>query len=576
MKHFEWYSTDTIYSDTIIVAAKSYYQGYPLASFHNEGKLAIVDGAIYNKSPKKVTEELMEIGAIASLDQKKESIKQFVRSTQGEFVIAEYNKQFGRLIVFNDALGRLPFYYSSLRDDTSDPIVASREMNFVVPFPKIRDFDPISVAEYLLFGYVLGCKTLLKEVKRLLPSTILVLDVGNKELYSEEMFKWNLDSKDDVGDIHQRAAKLAKLFTVSLRDIVATFPKDYTHVVALSGGLDSRATLGGFAAAGYKPVACSFPSGEDRIEEEIANKLGIKHHLISSPYEITFEDHLRTFGLMDIGLRSRVTYLFGLREKIGDKTLLYTGDGGDKTLAPLRCRSSNLEELLRHLVESEHIYDLDAIGSMLRIDIEEFKNHLRKHFSGYPEKTVEGKLAHFKIFERGFNWLFLGEDRSRFFMWSTTPFYSVPFFEAAMNIPQSFKANYILYKYFLADLDRRLPMVRYYNRFIPLAFPDWMLRIYFSVFDMLKERYYKLGSFNPVDFVRGGRNRSENEEKSKLRKFAQISLVRKGSFDLLETPIVSKSVGEETNDLKLEKLATLITYMDFLSTLWKDFENKVK
>jgi len=573
MKHFEWYSTDLIYSDSTIVAARSHYVGYPFVAFQDRRELTIIDGAIYNKSEGKATKKLKEITAGSSVDQIKESIREFLQSTQGEFVVANYNKQSGRLLIFNDALGRLPFYYSSTGTANSNPIVASREMNFVIPFLKKTDFDSTALGEYLLFGYVLGGKTLLKDVKRLPPATMLMFDIGNEEPFSEEIFRWNLESKDEIiGNAHEEAMKLIKLFTSSLRDMAATFPESYTHIVSLSGGLDSRATLGGFVAAGLSPVACSFPSGEDRVAKEIAHKLNVRHHITSSPFEITIEDYFRIFGLLDIGLRSRVTYLFGLKEKMGDKAVLYTGDGGDKTLAPMNFRFSDPEELIHHVVKTDHIYELREIGSMLNIDIEEFRNHLRNHFSAYPERTMEGKLAHFKVFERGFNWLFIGEDRSRFFLWSTTPFYSIPFFKAAMNISQRFKAHYILYKDFLSNLNPLLSQVRYYNRLIPLSLPNWVLRIYTYVFDWLKEHLYRVGKLNPVDLISGSRSKSTYEKSDMLRKLALNHLKQKEAFNFLEIPKIRELVKDETNELKLSAIATLVTYMTFLSRLEREVQ----
>lgn len=566
-KHFEWYQSSVVCNNSTTIVGKSTYNSYPFSVFEDERNITFIDGIIYNKSSEKVKEELKSIFSLPDLASLKENIKDFILSTHGEFVVANFDKQLKQFMIFNDVLGRLPFYYSSFGSEDSVRFVASRELNFVIPFLKKRDVEQIAVAEYLLFGYILGDKTILNQVKRLLPCSLLVIDAEKKSLLLEQTYTWNLDPKEEIDtSVHVTAADLAHLFNESLKEIVSAFSKNFTHIISLSAGLDSRATLGGFVASGLDSIACSFPSGEDQLSKELSTKLNVGHHFISSPSEINFEEYLKVFGFVNLGLRSRVTFLFGLREKIGENTVLYTGDGGDKVLAPLNSKSSNIEELLDHLLKSEHIYKLTQVSSLLNISVEELQNHLKKHLSNYPEQTMNGKFAHFKVFERGFKWLFRGEDRSRFFMWSTTPFYWFPFFKMAMDVPQKQKANYILYKYFLSTLDPQLNKVRYYNRLVSLSLPDWVLRMYLSVFDWLKSNFYEIGKTSPVDFLSGNKNKPHDEETLNVKNFT-IDYLNHDSFSFIEMPSINKLVKEETNDLKLSNVATLAAYLKFLSKL---------
>lgn len=66
---------------------------------------------------------------------------------------------------------------------------------------------------------------------------------------------------------------------------------------------------------------------------------------------------------------------------------------------------------------------------------------------------------HFLIYERGFKWLFEGEDRNRFYFWSVTPFYSIPFFNYAMNCSDNNKSHYALYREFLLKLSPSASMI---------------------------------------------------------------------------------------------------------------------
>jgi len=60
--------------------------------------------------------------------------------------------------------------------------------------------------------------------------------------------------------------------------------------------------------------------------------------------------------------------------------------------------------------------------------------------------------VHFLVFERGFKWLFEGEDRNRHFFWSTAPFYGRQVFTRAMRCPANLKANYLVYRLFMEAL----------------------------------------------------------------------------------------------------------------------------
>jgi hypothetical protein len=178
----------------------------------------------------------------------------------------------------------------------------------------------------------------------------------------------------------------------------------------------------------------------------------------------------------------------------------------------------------------------------------------------YPEKTIEGKLAHFKIFERGHNWLFVGEDRSRFFMWSTTPFYSVPFFKASMAIPQRAKRHYLLYKYFLVNLKPALLRTQYYDRFIPLSIPDWTLKLYLTFFDLLKRNLYQSGKAGLIDLTLGRSTKPSQEEMCHLKRLALQQLGRRDHHAFLDTTSTRQLIRRETDRKKLTILATLVLY----------------
>ncbi len=567
MKHFQWYVTDVLRNDPNMIIGRSYYNGYPFAVFESEKELTLIDGAIYNKSWRKVKMELDEISfAESSLTQLLDKVKKFLLTTHGEFVVIKYNKAMQKCLIFNDALGRLPLYYCSSRGQFSDMFIISREVKFIIPFLEKTGFDTLALAEYLLFGYPLGERTLWKVVKRLPPAAILMMDIKNNGFLLKKAISWNLEPKSQsMNEVREEIRKLVNLFLRSSKNIVQTFSRDYAHIVSLSGGLDSRATLACMVRIRANPAACSFPSGENRIAKKIAQTLKVRHQLVSSSFKITNEDYIKlTDGLISMRLRNVVSYLYSVRKKMGSKAILYTGDGGDKTVGPLSLESnvSNVEKLLQYIIETDHIFDIDEISSMLNIPKGAFKEHLKKHIMAFPENTMEGKFVHFKVFERGFKWMFVGEDRNRFFLWSTTPFYSMRFFRASMKVPQRFKKHYILYKSFLSGLNPSLSRIMYYNRLIPLSVPNWLLKLYLSGFEWLKRHSHKPGTTSPIELLRGKRAQERTDE---TRKLMLKSLGRESVFDFLELSRV-REITKTADPRKLNILAALVVYTSLVKS----------
>lgn len=571
LKHFEWYVTDVLCDIANMIVGRSYYEGYPFTVFESKNEIALIDGAIYNKSAREVRRELEKISLVeSSITQLLEKAKKFLLSTHGEFIVVKYNKEIQKCLILNDALGRLPLYYCSFCNQFPARIVISREVKFLVPFLKRIEFDTMGLAEYLLFGYPLGERMLWKDIKRLHPAAALVIDIKNNEFLLKKALTWNLEPESEsINQLQENARKLVNLFLTSSGNIAQSFSKEYVHVVSLSGGLDSRATLAGLVKVGANPIAFSFKSGEDRIVRKVAQTLKVRHQFVSSSFSMTDEDYvLLTDCFSTPKLSHIVSYLYGIRERIGNKAILYTGDGGDKTVSPLSCarvRSdiSNEGKLLQYIIESNHIFDIDEIISILNIDKSAFKRHLEKHIMAFPEKTMEGKLVHFMVFERGFKSMFVGEDKNRFFLWSTTPYYSIHFFGPAMKMSQRAKDYYVLYKNFLSGLNPFLSQIQYYDRIIPLSIPDWLLKMYLSIFDWLKRHFYEKGTTSPIDLLSGERPYEKTDE---MRKLILKSLGPKSVFSSLEQCRIREITKETTNQAKLNKLAALVVYASHVSS----------
>ncbi len=132
-----------------------------------------------------------------------------------------------------------------------------------------------------------------------------------------------------------------------------------------------------------------------------------------------------------------------------------TGDGGHRVLPSQlpAVKLNSLDELVKYIISTRSsLFALTNVLKITGINYNDFYNELFNILNNYSEKIIANKYVRFVIFGRGLKWLFEGEDRNRYWFWSVTPFYSQPFFNYSMMLPDSIKENYNLQKQFLVKL----------------------------------------------------------------------------------------------------------------------------
>jgi asparagine synthase (glutamine-hydrolysing) len=112
--------------------------------------------------------------------------------------------------------------------------------------------------------------------------------------------------------------------------------------------------------------------------------------------------------------------------------------------------------LVHYVVAKHGILPLPIVARLTGVSPLDIMAALEERLRSYPEERLEDKHIHFVFFERGFKWLFEGEDRNRNFFWSTSPFYAPDTFRLAMKCPARFKTKYFLYRLFIEALSPSL------------------------------------------------------------------------------------------------------------------------
>jgi asparagine synthase (glutamine-hydrolysing) len=442
------------------------YPEYPITVHRTENAFLLIEGRIYDRDTTEITQFADEVDFDDDrVERFRVRLELLLRECDAETVVVYVDcAPGGQALIVNDSLGRLPVYWAEDRRQ----VIVGRDSLAVTHLCGSVRADRCGVAETLLFGFPLGARTLFDGVRRLPPAVSLCIGARNGESPVEPYEEWDFSEKSgtDIHSASDTAAQLAETFVQACRDRAARLG-ERPAVLFLSGGLDSRAVAGGLVRAGVTPQTLTYvgepdhPLAESEMAARVAAALGCAHETLT----------LREPRALDrqwaVEIRNGLTYAAlghlrqvydALLERYGHNGMLFTGDGGDKVMPPLRppWQVKSDHQLLRILLARGGLFGVQQVcrlTGMRRKDLIEF---LLAYLDGYPEKDPGDKLIRFAVFERGYKWLFDGEDRSRMHMWSTSPFYAPAFFRQGMAIPQSLKRSRVLYTEFLRTLSPAL------------------------------------------------------------------------------------------------------------------------
>lgn len=460
------YEVSELYAAPNTLLSVSLLPDYPFFKFENNEYLLVVEGDIYNKQEERSL--FLELVSIArSLfrygREEKVLLKHWMQGADGDYLILAVEKKTGRCLLFNDPLGRLPVYLHQGKNFT----VASR--NISLPAGLIRPApDRMGLAAYLATGYSWGKKSLFEGVEYFPSGSLAIFDPdGGVEV--EKIYPFNFDEVNETyPSVDEAADHLHELFLNSVR---LRYSEKRKNILSLSGGLDSRAILGACHQLGLEIDCKTYIDYEKqvlkdvRVAEKLAASFNANLELIEldAPLGENYIQLLRMkYGLnyMDMG------FILPFFKEIKKENLAYfTGDGGDKMLPSLHPHGklSGRSALINYILKTQKQFSLKQVRRLTGIKPYRIREYLEEVLDSYPEERLENKLVHFLIFERAGNWLFEGEDRNRHFFRNIAPFYSLPFFEAAMLVPEGFKKDYKMFGAFLEKVSPELNRIENAN-----------------------------------------------------------------------------------------------------------------
>ncbi|UPV73803.1 asparagine synthase-related protein [Halorussus limi] len=446
------------------------YAEYPVKTVETADAIYLLEGHLYD-----VNDEERHLRSIGSklLDERLEEVRAWLSDRDGDFLLLAYERDTGALSVVNDAFARLPVYHATVGEN----VVLSRELKFVRSLARhygdSLEPDVTAFAQTLLFGYQLGTRTLFDSVEPVPPGSYVRID---GDVRVESLYRHDFEGTPR-GDrsVRENARELASRFETACanRDT-----GDLPNVVSLSGGLDSRAVAGGYEAIGADYATATFEKPNEantadvRLAESIADALDAEWER----YAVERTEGHRTDllemkqGLNFLAMSFLLDFLEQIEARHGKFTYV-TGDGGDKALPDLTPprEFDSRRDLAEFVVDAHSIFDPEEVTTLTGVSRERLVQSVEVRLESYPERTYDAKYVHFLVRERGINWLNHGEDRNRYYCWSVSPFYSLPFFEYAMNVPADQKRRSRLQAAFLEELDPALCDIENANYDAPVS-----------------------------------------------------------------------------------------------------------
>lgn len=257
----------------------------------------------------------------------------FLGKLNGMFGLAVWDEKQKRLLLARDRMGKKPLYYTKQKG----MFIFGSEIKAVVAHPDIdRTIDRTSLAKYLAYEYVPSPRSIFKEIFKLEPGHLLILEKGR---YTTRQY-WNIP-KDEFKNISVSEAKNT-LHDLLLKSVRRRLISDVPLGVFLSGGIDSSTVT--YMMTRLMPPkqvkSFSIAFAEKSFDEssyarKVADRFGTNHHekICTANDLIILIPEIQSFLDEPLGDASIVpTYALSkfTRQHV---TVALGGDGGDELFA---------------------------------------------------------------------------------------------------------------------------------------------------------------------------------------------------------------------------------------------------
>lgn len=465
----ESYKSELLLKDGPYLLGCTSYPEYPIKIFENSEYWVCLEGKIYDKQ--EVDDEIYDlmkcIFSNRSIShENKKIISDWLLKTDGDFIIYALNKKTEDFVILNDVLGRLPLYYYW---EHATELIVTRELPLISYLTQdnvdnTSKYDRMGIAQYLLLGFPLGKRTLLSDIRRVEAATILKI-FSKSEISIYNIHHLNFESKKYANQsIEKNAQELVSLFSRACKERADFNAK---NIICLSGGFDSRGVLACFHKNKIPGLAVTFfdPGWTSLVgklsDAEVAEQLAISLNFEWENYDFMKPRAQDLLNLLRIKYALPYLangYLLPSLDKLKHKgdlseNSIFTGHGGEiLRISGFPREINDLSSLVSKIVHADRAFSLSDVAALVKLKESEIVDEITNIISSYPEESVQKKFMHFIYYESRAKPSFESEDVLRYYFWTTSPYFSIPFFNYAINCPDKHISEDALYLEFLGML----------------------------------------------------------------------------------------------------------------------------
>jgi asparagine synthase (glutamine-hydrolysing) len=254
----------------------------------------------------------------------------FADRLNGMFAIALLDRRARKLVLARDHVGIKPLYYARVENG----LVFGSEVKVVLEsgwVPRRLDMD--ALGQYLAWEYVPGAATLLKDVRRLEPASLLEFDLQTGQQRIQQF--WSpLRAATTASTQPARSADdwESEVDATVARCVHNQLVSDVPLGAFLSGGVDSSIVVAAMGDAQTFSIGFDDPTyNETQWSQRVAQHLGVHHHVeIIRPQVRELFDRLMLYMDDPIGDFSIFPTFLVSRLAATQVKVVLSGDGGDE------------------------------------------------------------------------------------------------------------------------------------------------------------------------------------------------------------------------------------------------------
>jgi len=253
----------------------------------------------------------------------------FADQLNGMFAIALLDRRQRRLVLARDHVGIKPLYYARV----DNGLVFGSEVKVVLESDWVpRRLDMDALGQYLSWEYVPGAATLLRDVRRLEPASILELDLQSGRQTIRRFWSPLRAAANSAGTVRSASDWESEVDERIAGSVRKQLVSDVPLGAFLSGGVDSSIVVAAMGKAETFSIGFDDPTyNETQWSQRVAQHLGVHHHIeIIQPNVLELFERLMWYNddpIADVSIFP--TYLVSKLAANYVKVVL-SGDGGDE------------------------------------------------------------------------------------------------------------------------------------------------------------------------------------------------------------------------------------------------------